>query len=53
MILNVVVHNIFWIRFAGMEGLKEYAKESSLLNEQIDSGKEPVKEDITNNSFEL
>ena len=51
MILNVVVHNIFWITFAGMEGLKEYAEERSPLNAQNNSGKEPVKEDITNKSF--
>ena len=38
---------------AGMEGLEEYAEERSPLNEQNNSGKEPVKEDITNNSFEL
>ena len=36
-----------------MEGLEEYAQERSLLNEQHNSGKEHVKEDITNNSFEL
>ena len=42
-----------WIRFAGMEGLKVYAKERSPLNEQINSGKEPAKEDINNNSSEL
>ena len=53
MILNVVVHNIFWIRFAGMEGLEEYAEERSPLNEQNDPRKETAKEDITNNSFEL
>ena len=53
MILNVVVHNILWIRFVGMEGLEEYANERSPLNEQNNSGKEPVKEDISNNSSEL
>ena len=36
-----------------MEGLKEYAEERSLLNEQNNSGKEPAKEYITNNSSEL
>ena len=36
-----------------MEGLKVYAEDRSLLNEKINSGKEPVKEDITNNSYEL
>ena len=40
----------FWIRFAGMEGLEEYAEERSPLNEQNNSRKEPAKEDITNNS---
>ena len=53
MILIVVVHNIFWIRFAGMEGLEEYAEERFPLTEQNNSGKEPAKEDITNNSYEL
>ena len=43
----------FWIRFAGMEGIKVYAEERSPLNEQINSRKEPAKEDITNNSYEL
>ena len=36
-----------------MEGLKVYAKERSLLNEKINSLKEPVKEVITKNSSEL
>ena len=36
-----------------MEGLEEYAEERSPLNEQNNSGKEPAKEDITNNSSEL
>ena len=36
-----------------MEGLKEYVEERFPLNEQSNSRKEPVKEDITNNSFEL
>ena len=36
-----------------MEGLEEYAKEGSPLNEQSNSRKEHVKEDITNNSSEL
>ena len=43
----------FWTRIAGMEGLEEYAEEGSLLNEQSNSRKEPVKEEITNNSSEL
>ena len=36
-----------------MEGLEEYVEERSPLNEQNNSGKEPAKEDITNNSFEI
>ena len=36
-----------------MEGLEEYAEERSPLNEQNNYGKEPAKEDITNNSLEL
>ena len=36
-----------------MEGLEEYAKEGFASNEQSNSRKEPVKEDITNNSSEL
>ena len=50
---NVVISEYFWIRFAGMEGLEEYAEERSPLNEQNNFGREPVKEDITNNSSEL
>ena len=36
-----------------MEGLEEYAEEGSPLNEQSNSRKEPVKEEITHNSSEL
>ena len=36
-----------------MEGLEEYADEGSPLNEQSNSRKEHVKEEITNNSSEL
>ena len=36
-----------------MEGLEEYAEERSLLNEQNNFGKEPAKEEITNNSTKL
>ena len=36
-----------------MEGLEEYAEEGSPLNEQSNSRKELVKEDITNNYLEL
>ena len=49
MTLNVVVHKILWTRIAGMEGLEEYVEEGSPLNEQSNSRKEPVKEEITNN----
>ena len=36
-----------------MEGLEEYAEERSPLNEQNNFEREPVKEDINNNSSEL
>ena len=36
-----------------MEGLEEYADEGSPLNEQSNFRKELVKEEITNNSYEL
>ena len=36
-----------------MERLGEYADEESLLNEQINYRREPIKEEITNNSSEL
>ena len=36
-----------------MEGLEEYVDEGSQLNKQINSRKEPVKEEITNNSYKL
>ena len=36
-----------------MERLGQYANEWSLLNEQSNSRREPVKEEITNNSLEL
>ena len=36
-----------------MERLVEYADEGSPLNEQSNSRKEPVKEEITNNFSEL
>ena len=36
-----------------MEGLEEYAEKRSPLNEQNNSGREHVKEYITNNSYEL
>ena len=36
-----------------MEGLEEYVEERPPLNEQNNSGKEPAKEDINNNSSKL
>ena len=53
MILNCVVYKILWTRIACMEGLEEYVEEGSPLNEQSNSRKELMKEDITNNSSEL
>ena len=50
---NVITINFFWVRTAGMERLEEYADEESLFNEQINSRREPIKEEITNNSSEL
>ena len=35
-----------------MERLEEYAYEESPFNERSDSGREPVQEEITNNSLE-
>ena len=43
----------FWTRIVGMEGLEEYVEEGSPLNEQSNSRKEPINEEITNNSYEL
>ena len=43
----------FSTRTAGIEGIKEYAKEGSQLNEQNNFIKEPIKEEITNNSSKL
>ena len=36
-----------------MDGLEEYGEERSSLNEKNNFGREPVKEDITNNSSAL
>ena len=36
-----------------MERLEEYADEESSLNEQSNYRREPIKEEITNNSSEL
>ena len=36
-----------------MERLEEYADEKSPLNEKSNSRREPIKEEITNNSLEL
>ena len=52
MILNVVVQNIFELDLQVWKD-SAYAEERSPLNEQNNSGKEPAKEDITNNSSEL
>ena len=43
----------FWAKTAGMERLEEYADEESPFNEQSNSKREPVQEEITNNSLEL
>ena len=45
--------NVFELKTVGMERLEEYADEESLFNEQINSRREPIKEEITNNSSEL
>ena len=50
---NVITRKIFWARTAGMERLEEYVDEESLFNEQSNSKREPVHEEITNNSSEL
>ena len=50
---NVITSNFFWVRTAGMERLEEYADEDSPFNEQSNSWREPVQEEITNNSSEL
>ena len=42
--------NFFWARIVGMERFKEYANEESPFNEQSNSRREPVQEEITNNS---
>ena len=49
----LLYRKFFWTRITCMEGLEEYAEEGSPLNEQSNSRKEPVKEEITNNSSEL
>ena len=51
----------FWITLqrtfsyltASMEGLEEYADEESPFTERSNSKREPIQEEITNNSFEL
>ena len=50
---NAITENFFWARTPGMERLEEYANEGSPLNEQSNSRREPIKEEITNNSSEL
>ena len=44
---NVITRNFFWAKTAGMERLKEYADEESLFNEQSNSRRELVQEEIT------
>ena len=46
---NVITRNFFWARTIGMERLEEYADEESPFNEQSDSKREPIKEEIANN----
>ena len=50
---NVITGKSFWAKTAGMERLEEYADEDSLFNEQSNSKREPVQEEITNKSSEL
>ena len=50
---NVITREIFWVKTVGMERLEEYVDEDSPFNEQINSKREPVQEQITNNSSEL
>ena len=50
---NVITRNFFWARTAGMKRLEEYADEESPLNEQSNSRRESIKEEITNNSSKL
>ena len=38
---------IFWVRTAGMERLEEYADEETPFNEQSNSRRELVQEEIT------
>ena len=47
---NVITKIFSWVRTAGMERLEEYADEDSPFNEQSNSKREPVQEEITNNS---
>ena len=50
---NVISRKNFWAETIGMERLEEYADEESPFNEQSNSRREPVQEEITNNSLEL
>ena len=50
---NVITRKIFWFRTACIQRIKEYADEDSPFNEQSNSQREPVQEEITNNSSEL
>ena len=50
---NVITRKIFWARIADTKRHEEYADEESPFNEQSNSRREPVQEEITNNSSEL
>ena len=50
---NVITRTCFWAKTAGMERLEEYVDEESSFNEKSNSRREPVQEEITNNSLEL
>ena len=47
---NVITRKYFWGKTVGMEILEEYVDEESPFNEQSNSRREPVQEEITNNS---
>ena len=51
--LNDIHREIVSELMTGMERLEEYAEEESPYIEQGNLQKEPIQEDITNNSFEL
>ena len=49
----VITRKNLWARTTGMERLEEYADEESPFNEQSNSRREPVQEEITNNFLKL